>query len=167
MILLDARVLVVDVQRWLHALGDHPRAKAGWRALVDAPVEDQLHLVRPPQIQVVTDHTLEERTSVQRTVEHLGEGELGLQDRHLVEQAGKPVGTAERVRQPLQPLAQQRLDAPRSKAVCQFLHALRVGATENAVVECLEGDARACQLPLQVLMAVEAQLGVAESRNRT
>ena len=113
-ILLDARVLVVDVQRGHYVLANHARAKARRRALVDAPAEDQLHLVRTAQVEILADHVFEECASVQRAVEHLGEGELGLQDRHLVEHAGTPVGTAERVRQPPQPLAQQRIDA-RSK----------------------------------------------------
>ena len=47
-----------------------------------------------------------------------------------------------------------------SEPVAQLLHALGVSATENAVVECLEGDALTGQLPLQVLVAVKTQLGV-------
>ena len=43
-------------------------------------------------------------------VQHLGQGELGLQDRKLIPVAGVPVGVGERVRQDRQPLVQQRLD---------------------------------------------------------
>ena len=106
-------------------------------------------------LQVLANHVDDERTTVQRAVEHLGEGELGLQDRHLlVEHAGNPVGTAEGVRQPPQPLAQQRVDARRSETAAQLLHALGVGTGEDAVVQWLEGDARPGRLSLQVLVTV-------------
>ncbi|UQX09529.1 hypothetical protein [Candidatus Mycobacterium methanotrophicum] len=43
-------------------------------------------------------------------VQHLGQGEFGLQDRELVAVARGPVARGERVRRDGQPLAQQRVD---------------------------------------------------------
>ena len=97
---------------------------------------------------------------MQRSVEHLGERELGLQDRHLVADAGDPVGAAVRVWQPRQPLAQQRVDTRRGEAPRQPLYTFGVCTTEDAIIEFLVGDAHTGQLPLQVFVPVEAQLGV-------
>ena len=66
----------------------------------------------------------------------------------------------ERVRQARQPLAQQGVDLRRVQAGGDAPHARRVGATQDAVVERLEGDALLGQLALEVLVAVDAQLGV-------
>ena len=56
--------------------------------LGDPAVEDQLHLVGPAEVQVLADDLLEEDAAVQRPVEHLGQRELGLQDRDVVAVAG-------------------------------------------------------------------------------
>ena len=64
------------------------------------------------------------------------------------------------MRQPRQPLARQGVDARGRELAADRLQPLRVGAAEQAVVECLEGDALPPQLALDVLVPVEAQLGV-------
>ena len=71
------------------------RKRPGVRLLAladDAPVEDQLDLVRAADVEVVADHLLEEDPPGDRRVEHLGQGELGLQDRQVVAVAGGLVG---------------------------------------------------------------------------
>ncbi len=83
-ILLDARTLVVDVQGGDDPLGDHPAPKPARRPAGHAPVEDQLHLARPPEVEVLADHLFEEDPTRQRTVEHLGQRKLRVQDRHLI-----------------------------------------------------------------------------------
>jgi len=47
----------------------------------DLPVEDEADLVRAADVEVVADQLLEEDPPAHRGVQHLGEGELGLQDR--------------------------------------------------------------------------------------
>ena len=54
----------------------------------DAPVEDQADLVGAADVEVVVQHLLEEDPPGDRAVEHLGQGELRLQDRQLVAVAG-------------------------------------------------------------------------------
>jgi len=76
-----------------------------WPLADQSAVEDQADLVGAAQVEVVPDHVLEEQPAGHGSVEHLGQGELGLQDRELVAVAGGPVGRAERVRQDRQPLA--------------------------------------------------------------
>src|SRR5246127_4610412 len=78
-ILLDARVLVIDVQGWGDIPRDHPGAKAGSR--------------------------IEEQATVHRSVEDLGGGELRLQDRDIVAVTGLAVRSSEGLRQEPQPFA--------------------------------------------------------------
>jgi hypothetical protein len=71
MILLDARILVIDVQRrgnvFRYDAGAEPsRCPAG-----DLTIEDQLHFLWPPEIKVFADDLLEEHTAVCRPIEHL------------------------------------------------------------------------------------------------
>jgi hypothetical protein len=126
----------------------------------DSAVEDQPDLVRPAQVEVVPDHLLEEDPAGHGLVEHLGQGELGLQDRHVVPVAGGPVRSGERVRQASQPLTQQGVDLGRSQAVADRLHRGHVGDGGEGVVQRGVGDASLGGLPLGPLVSVHAELGV-------
>jgi hypothetical protein len=109
-VLLDLRGLVVHVQGRHHSFGDDPGAEAARdRTLAladDAPVEDQPDLVGAPDVVVVVQDLFEEDPPGHRPVQHLGQGELGRQDRQVVPVAGGLVVTAERVGQNPQPLTQ-------------------------------------------------------------
>ena len=105
------------------------------------PVEDQRDLVGAADVEVVADDLLEEDPPGHRLVQHLGQGELGLQDRDVVAVAGGPVGGAERVRQDGQPLAQQRVDLLGSELVADGLQRHRILDRGEPVVERLECDA--------------------------
>ena len=159
-VLLDPRVLVVDVQRRDDPVGDDAGSEPRWCAPGDAPVEDQLHAVGTAEVEVRPDHVLEEHPSLDGAVEHLGQRELGLEDGDVVADAGGAVGGRVGVRQARQPLAQQRVDRLRVQPVRQPAHELGVPAAENAVVQRLEADPPLRQLALQVLVPVHAQLRV-------
>ena len=73
--------------------------------------------------------------------QHLGQGELGLQDGDVVAVAGGSVGRAERVRQDGQPLAQQGVDLVGSESVADGLQRHRILDRGEPVVERLERDA--------------------------
>src|SRR5215475_1442165 len=79
-ILLDTRLLVVDVQRRHDAVGDDAGTETAWCAAGDLAVEDQAHLAWPTDVQVLADHLFEKDPPGHRPIEHLGEGELRLQD---------------------------------------------------------------------------------------
>ena len=49
--------------------------------VIDPAVEDQADLVGAADVEVVADDLFEEHPPRDRRVEHLGQGELGLQDR--------------------------------------------------------------------------------------
>src|SRR3984893_16607776 len=159
-ILLDARVLVVDIQGRSDVLGEDTGAKPPRGAAIDLAVEDQLDLLRPAEIEVLADHLLEEQSAVHRPVEHLRQGELGLQDRDVVAVAGLAIRPSERMRQQAQPLAQKAVDLLRREAVTDFLQLRGSGTAEHAIVERLEGDAFLRELALGVFMAVQAELGI-------
>jgi len=110
--------------------------------------------------EVLADDLFEEDASGHRLVEHLGERELGLQDREQVTIAGGAVAGRKRMRQAPQPFAQQPIDLVRRQAVAQPLRQLRVSARLDAVVERLEGDPALGRLALEVLVAVDAELGI-------
>ena len=124
MVLLDRGVLVVHVQARGDPVGDDPGAEPSRgrvRALAEqVAVEDQPDLVGAADVQVVADHLLEEHPPRHGPVQHLGQRELGLQDRDVVAVPGGPVGVGERVRQDRQPLVQQRLDlsGPSRSQIC-------------------------------------------------
>jgi hypothetical protein len=108
--LLDRGVFVVHVQARGDAFGDHPGAEpAGCLTgpgFHQSAIEDQADLVRATDVEVVADDLFEEHSTVDRGVEHLREGELGLQDGELIPVLGVPVLLGERVRQDGQPLIQ-------------------------------------------------------------
>jgi len=59
-VLLDARTLVVDMQRWRYLLGQNAGAKAPERGAGDPAVEHQLDLLGVAEIEVLADHLLTE-----------------------------------------------------------------------------------------------------------
>src|SRR5215469_2128171 len=159
-VLLDARVLVIDIQGWGDILCDHPGSEAGFRIAPDRAIEDEFDLFGAAEIEVLADHLLEEQTTVQRSVEDLGGGELRLQNRDIIAVAGLAVRAREGMWQEPQPFAQQCIDLGGGKPVANRLQALGVGTPQDAVVEGLEGDAFLCELTLGVFVAVEAELGI-------
>jgi len=89
-------------------------------------------------------------------VEHLGRGELGLQDRNIVATAGLSIRPGKAVRELAQPLAQKGIDLVSGKGIANLLEALWIGTTEDAIVEGLEGDPPLSQLARGIFMAVQA-----------
>ena len=123
----------------------------------DAPLEQQLHELGPPVVEVLADDLLEELAPLKGAVEDLRERHPGLQDRRLLQVTGLPVREREGVRQPRQPLAQQGLDALRRDLVADSLRGRGVCAAAEAVVERIEPDPAPEQLALDALVAVQAQ----------
>ena len=82
-VLLDLGGFVADVQRRDDPLGDDAGVERARRAFANPPLEDQADLGRSPQIEVFADDRLEQVTPGQGPVEHLGAGELRLQDGQL------------------------------------------------------------------------------------
>ena len=62
----------------------HPGAEPALGTPVDPLVEDQRDLVGAAEVEVLTDDVFKEHASGERPVKHLGEGELGLQDRDVI-----------------------------------------------------------------------------------
>ena len=158
MILLDLRMLVVDVQAGDHPVGDDAGAEpARGRVLAtadDLAAEDQRHLVWAADVEVVADDLLEEDPARHRRVQDLSEGELGLQDGQLVGVAGRDVIGGERVRQDAQPLAQQGSDVRRAEPVADGLQRGGILARGEPVVQRRKADPGPGGLPLGPLVPV-------------
>jgi hypothetical protein len=138
---------------------NRPRGRVGSTA-AQLAVEDQTHLIGAADVEVVADDLLEKHPARHRFVQHLGQGELGLQDRALVAVAGGPIVCGKWVRQPDQPLAQQPVDLIGAEAVADRLHRHRVVDGGEPGVQGGEPDCRLGGLAFGPLVAVEAQLGV-------
>ena len=76
-----------------------------------------------------------------RLIEHLGQRELGLQDRELVAIAGGAIAWGKRMRQASQPFAQQSINLARRQLVAHALHQFGVGTGLDPVVQRLERHA--------------------------
>jgi hypothetical protein len=112
----------------------------------------------PTEVEVLANEVLEEQPPAQRAIQHLGQAELGLKDGQLVPVPGLAVPARERMRQAVQPLAEKRVDLLGRQAVAQRLQAPRIGTPPDAIVERLEGDPALLELPLHILVPVEAEL---------
>src|SRR5271156_2380534 len=128
MILLDPRTLVVDVQRRCYPLGDHAGAEPPRRLLGYPPLEDQLHVIGPADVEVLAEHLLEEHAAGEWPVEDVGQGELSLKDRNVVTIAGCSILGCEGVRDARQPLSEQRVDLLSRESIAELLQSSGVGA---------------------------------------
>src|ERR1700675_831929 len=78
----------------------------------------------------------------------------------VTENSGGAVAGRKRMRQALEPFAQQAIDLARREFVAQPLHQLGVGTGLDAVVQRLERHPTLGKLPLEILVAVDAELGI-------
>jgi hypothetical protein len=98
-ILLDPGVLVIDMQRGNHPVSNYASAEAAGRGLIHATIKDQLHLTGPADIEILTDHFLEEHAAGDWPVQNLSQRELRLEDRNLVTIASFAIPGLIRMRQ--------------------------------------------------------------------
>ena len=113
MVLLDLGLLVLHLERGHDALGQDPGAEAPGCSTRDASIEDQLHLIRTAEIEILADDFFEETAAGHRSIEDLREGELGLQDGELIAIPGGPVRRREGMGHAPEPLAKDRVNARR------------------------------------------------------
>ena len=159
--LVSAAVLVIDVPGRRDALRNdaRPATAAGDGTALEFAAKDQLNLFGPAQSQMLANDFLEEAATAGAPVPHLGEGELGLQHRESIAIARAPVGGTEGMGQSGQPLAEEPLDLAGGEALTDLLCPLDIGTGAQAVVQGRKGDPCLGQLPLEILVPVEAELG--------
>ena len=121
-------------------------------------MENQLHLIRPAEVEILADDFFEEPAAGAGPIEHLGQREFGLQDRELIAIAGGAVGGGEGMRQTAEPLAEHGVDLRRIEGVGDPLHARGVVAGPDAVVERVVGDAALRELAFEPLVPVQTEL---------
>ena len=82
MILLGVGAFVIDVQARDNSFSDNARAASavGYSRFLQLTVEDQLHLFRSAQIDVLANDLLKETAPARRPVPDLSQRKLSLQD---------------------------------------------------------------------------------------
>jgi hypothetical protein len=158
-VLLDLGFLVLDVEGRHDALGENARAEAPRCASRDTPLEDQLHLIRTAEVEILSHDFFEEAAPGDWPIEDLREGELRLEDRELVPIARLPMGGREGMRQAAEPLAKDRIDLVGCEGIGDLLDAARRVGRSNAVVQRLERNPTLRQLALEPLVPIETDLG--------
>ena len=160
MILLEVRVLIIDVQRRDDPLSydARPASAAGHSRPAHFARKDQLHGFWSAQIDVLPDDLLEKLPPMPRAIPNLSEGKLRLQHRKPITKAGLSVGRWIGVRQRCEPFAEKSLDLLFIETLGEALRRRRVRATQEPVVECFEFDAARGQLPVEILVSVDAEL---------
>lgn len=111
-------------------------------------------------VEVLADHLLEEHPPGQRPVEHLGKGELDLEDRDVVVIASTSIGVSQWTGQASQPLVHEGLHMLGAEAVADRLQGAEIAAACKAVVEGVEADTGLGGLALSPVMHVEQALAV-------
>jgi hypothetical protein len=66
----------------------YARARPPGRSLGGAPVEDQLHLIRPPDVEALANHLFDEDAATERSIQDLGQRELRLKRGRIAARAG-------------------------------------------------------------------------------
>ena len=168
MVLLDLGFLVLHVERRDDAFGQDAGAEAAGRAARDASIEDQLHLIGTAEVEILADDFFEETAPGERTIEDLGQGELGLQDRELIPIARRAVRGGEGMRQSPEPFAKDRVDFGGVQGVGDPLHAGGRVARADAIVQAARTESPAASAAVSTTRAHSdrASRGT-ESRSRT
>jgi hypothetical protein len=121
----------------------------------DAAGENDLHVSRAADIEVVTDQGLEEEPGAAGRVEDESAGDLDLPHGSLPPVPGQLVLAAERHREPGQPPLGEHLDSARLQPVAHRLQPVRVIAGGEPVGQRGEPDPGLERLPLGPLVPVD------------
>jgi hypothetical protein len=70
-ILLDSRVLVVDVQRRDDTIGNHASTEPARCSPAHPAIENELYLARPADVEILPDDFLEKHSTRHRAIQHL------------------------------------------------------------------------------------------------
>src|SRR6478752_2316587 len=156
-ILLDPGMLVPGVDRDIDTPGDDAGSEdAGRRAGPGDPAaEDQFHLLRPAQVQVVRDERFEERPTVAGPVEHHRAGHLDLPHRQIPPIPVLTIRGRQRQRYPWPPPVGERRNVGRAEPVTDRLQPDRVVGGGESVVQRGESDPGPGRLLLGPLMSVQ------------
>src|SRR5215510_10093269 len=94
----------------MHTIGDDagPIPHRRWRSCPGDPDrKEQAHTVRPPEVEVFTDHRFEEESALHRPIEDLRQTDFELINRQAVVITGAAVGRGERPRELMRPAIEE------------------------------------------------------------
>jgi hypothetical protein len=155
---LDAGVPVEGVDDDAVVVAVDRGAEDALGGAADLPVEDDLHVVRPADVEVVRGQGLEERPGMAGGGEGDGLGDLDLAHRDVPPVAGFAVGAGERQRQPRLPAFGEHPDLAGAEPVADLLQLGRILAGSEPVRQFFEGQARPGRLAFGPLVPVEPDL---------
>jgi hypothetical protein len=130
-----------------------PVAARWWGA--DPATEDDPHLFRAADVEVVGAQRLEEPPGLPRRVEHDGARDLDLAHGDVPPVAAGPVGVGQRQRQPGPPALAEHRDGARPQALADLARPGRVVGGGEPVVQFGEPDPRRGRRAFGVLVAVQ------------
>jgi hypothetical protein len=156
-VLLDLRVLVLDLERDLVAAVADAGLEAARAGRAHGAGEDDRHLVGPGEPELVAGHALEPVAAGLGTVEDARVGELEPAQRQPVAVAAAPVGVCERRRRQPLPATAERPDPARAQPGADRGERVGVSGRAKAVVERRKRAAPLVRLPLRPLVPVEAE----------
>src|SRR5487761_648952 len=154
-ILLDATGLVAAADLGVDALSkDFGREGPPLSGLPFA-LEKEHDMLRPTDVKVVADQSLEEGAPRLWAVEHARVCNLKLPHRQVVRVTGTQVGCREGRRETIKPAPEEVLHRSRPKACADPMQGCWVGARTKAVVQRLVGNSGLLELALGPLVTVE------------
>ena len=160
-VLLDVRVLVLDVQAGIDSVGDDTGAVAearSWSAPGQSRRKEQADACGAPQIEVVADDFFEEVAALDGAVEYLSQAHLELPDRESVIEAGASIGVRHGPRQPMRPAVEEGLNVAGAEPIADLLKSIGLCARQEPVVQGLEANTFSPELLLDPLVTVQAKL---------
>ena len=127
--------------------------------MISATVEDDPHLRRPAEADVVGDDRFEEGAAAAGLIEHDRAGRLDLAHRQLPPVAAGPIGIVERGRDDRHPPLEERVDVGRAEPIADRLQGGRVVTGPEPVGQLGEADPGGGGLLLGPLVPVQPDLG--------
>ena len=158
-VLLDAGVLVGEVDVDLGALGEHPGAGGVFEgSAATSAGEDDPEGLGATEVDVVSDEGLEEAAGPLRLVQHQGPGHLDLAHRQRPPVAASPLSLVERGRDPGRPPVEDRLYVGGPEPVTDRLEPVSPAGGGEPVGQRLEVDPGPGSLAFGPLVPVEPHL---------
>ena len=120
--------------------------------------EEELHVIGPPQVEILANDTCEKLPPAQRPIADLREADVERQERQLIAEAPRLVDRQEGERDLRLPAGEERLDIGLAQRLADRLEHVGLRAAETPVIQRGKSNASSLQLPLRPFVPIEAEL---------
>src|SRR5260370_42458209 len=104
----------------------------------DPQRKEQSNAVRPPEVEIFSDHRFEEESPLHRPIEDLRETDFELIDRETMIVPGAAVGRREGPGETMRPAVEKGLDVGGAERIARGLECDRISTGEKTVVAALK-----------------------------